>query len=168
MTPALERHADKWIPEPNTGCFLWFGAISAAPASRPMVGIAGNKIALVSRLVCEEAYGPPPTSKHEAAHNTPNGCVGGLCVNNAHLRWATRKENAADIPPELRAKGGFQSWVNSKKPRNICVERQEAKAAGAATYFTSKPCRRGHTGPKRVVGGCVECADLRNSLRYTQ
>ena len=162
---ALERHADKWIPEPNTGCYLWTGAI--INSGRPVVGVGPKGVRLVSRVVCEELNGPPPTSKHEAAHNTPNGCVGGLCVNGDHLRWATRKENAADIPPELRAKGGFQSWVNSKKPRNICAERQEAITVGQATYFTGKPCRRGHTGPKRVVGGCIECANLRNSLRYT-
>jgi hypothetical protein len=160
----LERHVEKWVPEPNTGCFIWMGAVNNV--GRPMVGVAGDKVALVSRLVCEEAYGLAPTLKHEAAHNTPNGCVGGICVNGAHLRWATRKENAADIPPELRAKGGFQSWVKSKNPRNICKERQEAKLAGSPTYFTGKPCKSGHVSPRHTVSGdCVVCRTEWNAQR---
>ena len=93
----LEDYADRWIPEPNTGCYLWLAGVNNQ--NRPRV--SGGK--LVSRLVCEEAYGPPPTLKHEAAHATLAGCVGGLCVNGGHLRWATRRENQLDIPLEKRS-----------------------------------------------------------------
>ena len=161
----LDRHADKWAPEPNTGCLIWTGAISSAPASRPMVGIAGNKVQVVARLICEEAYGPPPTSKHQAAHNTPNGCIGGLCVEPRHLRWATPRENLNDRTPEMKSKGGFQSWVNSKEPRNRGA-RDDAKLAGQEFYIPDKWCRRGHTGLYRVTNGCQECVKLRNLRRY--
>ena len=53
----LERHADKWEPTAY-GCWIWTAAVSAAPARRPMVGIAGNKVQVVARLVCEENFGP--------------------------------------------------------------------------------------------------------------
>jgi hypothetical protein len=46
----------------------------------------------VHRLVCEAFHGPPPTGGHETAHwdgNRTNNCA-------TNLRWATRKENAAD------------------------------------------------------------------------
>lgn len=49
---------------------------------------------LVSRLVCEDVYGPPPTPEHEAAHSCGKGHEG-CCAQN-HLRWATREENYAD------------------------------------------------------------------------
>ena len=164
----LEQHTDKWVPEPNTGCYLWTGAV-AGGGGRPMVGVGRDwRPTLVSRLVCEEVYGPPPTPDHQAAHNTPNGCVGGLCVNGDHLRWATRKENYADMTPEARSAGGYASWVNNKKPRNLCLERQEAKAAGAATYFTGKLCKNGHISRRHTASGdCVTCRSEWNAQRQT-
>lgn len=49
---------------------------------------------IVSRLVCEMVNGPPPTSKHEAAHTCGNGHKG--CFNPRHLVWKTHLENEAD------------------------------------------------------------------------
>ena len=98
----LERHVDKWTPEPNTGCYLWIGGFSTGRSDRPSAGWNG-KIVAVARVVCEEVNGQPPSSKHHAAHNTPNGCVGTNCVNGGHLRWATAKENQQDVPPDVRS-----------------------------------------------------------------
>jgi hypothetical protein len=52
----------------------------------------GNKN--VCRMVCEIENGPPPTDKHQAAHECGRGHEG--CVNRRHLRWATPSENEAD------------------------------------------------------------------------
>ena len=106
MASILDRHADKWTPTAY-GCWIWTGAVSGSGQPRAIVGIprieAGvkQKIASVARLICEETYGPPPSSKYHAAHNTPNGCLGFICVNPAHIRWATPKENQQDIPREI-------------------------------------------------------------------
>jgi hypothetical protein len=35
--------------------------------------------------------------------------------------------------------------------------RAEAKAAGAAYYFTGEPCKHGHIAPRKTKGACVEC-----------
>lgn len=48
----------------------------------------------VTRLICEERFGPAPSPEYDAAHNCGNGHLG--CVNPGHLRWATKKENQAD------------------------------------------------------------------------
>jgi hypothetical protein len=48
----------------------------------------------VSRLICEDAYGPAPTSRHQAAHSCGKGHEG--CVTKSHLRWATPKQNSDD------------------------------------------------------------------------
>lgn len=44
------------------------------------------------RFVCQSAHGPAPSLKHETAHN----CGVRRCINPRHLRWDTRKGNAAD------------------------------------------------------------------------
>jgi hypothetical protein len=44
--------------------------------------------------MCRIAHGEKPSPKHEAAHSCGKGHEG--CVAPTHLRWATRKENAAD------------------------------------------------------------------------
>lgn len=49
---------------------------------------------LVSRLVCEEIYGPPPTPDHQAAHSCGNGHL--ACCAKGHLSWKTSVENQAD------------------------------------------------------------------------
>lgn len=48
----------------------------------------------VSRLVCEDEHGPPPSPDHQGAHSCGRGHIG--CVTRRHLRWATRTENMAD------------------------------------------------------------------------
>jgi len=68
-------------------CLTW-------PFRRDADGYARVGSAGVHRIMCERAHGPPPTSKHECAHNCGRGNEG--CVNPRHLRWATCKENHAD------------------------------------------------------------------------
>ena len=53
-----------------------------------------RKTFLVSRLICEHAYGPPPSDSHQAAHSCGRAHLS--CVARKHLRWATPQENAAD------------------------------------------------------------------------
>lgn len=68
------------------------------PLSRNLNGhgacAINGKRHLAHRLMCEMAYGPPPTPKHEAAHSCGRGHDG--CVNPRHLSWKTRAENQAD------------------------------------------------------------------------
>lgn len=44
------------------------------------------------RWVCAQVHGEQPSDIHEVAHS----CGNRACCNPAHLRWATRPENAAD------------------------------------------------------------------------
>ena len=72
-------------------CLIW-------PYDRDKNGYARimveGKNRSVARMVCEEANGPAPTPRHDAAHGC--GWGHGGCVTQEHLRWATRKENMAD------------------------------------------------------------------------
>lgn len=49
---------------------------------------------IVSRILCEDVYGPPPTPEHQAAHSCGKGHLG--CVTKGHLSWKTPTENHAD------------------------------------------------------------------------
>lgn len=74
-----------------TACLTWPFAVSAG---RAMVRYDGNTRP-ASRFICQIAKGPPPTSRHEAAHSCGRGSEG--CVNGSHLDWKTPKENHADM-----------------------------------------------------------------------
>lgn len=54
----------------------------------------GGKMVTVSRALCEEAYGPPPTLEHQAAHSCGKGHLG--CVAKRHLSWKSPSENNID------------------------------------------------------------------------
>ena len=100
MSDLLRRWNHLWVAEGE--CLRWIGATIGNRRKAPSAKYKG-KVRYVSRLVCEEAHGPPPTNKHEAAH-APNGCIGVMCVNPDHIRWATRSENELDKPAEQRKK----------------------------------------------------------------
>lgn len=74
----------------------WAYAITAPGADH-------NSSVAAYRLVAEAFLGPPPTPKHEVAHN--NGSR--VSAYYKHLRWATRKENHEDMQVHKTAvKGG--------------------------------------------------------------
>lgn len=54
----------------------------------------GKRSTLASKVMCEAAHGPAPTTDHQAAHSCGKGHEG--CMNPSHLRWATRSENMSD------------------------------------------------------------------------
>ncbi|WP_155951287.1 hypothetical protein [Rhizobium mesoamericanum] len=72
-------------------CLVW-------PYSRSTSGYGqarwNNKTSNVSRFVCEDVYGEPPTAKHEAAHSCGKGHLG--CVSKSHLSWKSPSENQMD------------------------------------------------------------------------
>jgi hypothetical protein len=164
----LASYSDSWVPEPNTGCYLWTAAANIGGYG--VVSPRGRKNRLVSRIVCEEVYGPPPTSKHQALHNTPNGCVGGPCVNGGHLRWGTARDNALDVPVEQRqerTKRGHAIKLARGTASNMRKERWAALMAGEETYVSGKPCKRGHVSPRRSKNmHCIECEKIDNASRY--
>ena len=43
---------------------------------------------------------------------------------------------------------------------NLPKTRAEAKAAGAAHYFTGEPCKHGHIAPRKTKGACIACLRL--------
>ena len=79
------------LPYDGNDCLVW--PFSRDTNGRGQIKVGGKKV-VVSRRVCEEANGPPPTPKHEAAHSCGNGHEG--CVTKGHLVWKTPKQNSED------------------------------------------------------------------------
>lgn len=90
---ALRYFQDVVLPYEGDECLIW-------PYSRNAqgYGFMSNRSGLsfiVSRRLCAEVYGPPPEPHFDAAHSCGNGHLG--CVSKNHLRWATRRDNLADM-----------------------------------------------------------------------
>lgn len=91
LTPSFHYLNEVAVPFKGDECLYW-------PFKVPKEGYPSfwhnGKSHRAHRYVCEAKNGLPPTAAHEAAHSCGNGHLG--CINPGHLRWATRKENAAD------------------------------------------------------------------------
>jgi hypothetical protein len=90
------------LPSATDECILW--RFSKANYGYGELVIAGRK-KLAHRVVCELAHGLAPQGKNDVAHS----CNNRLCVNPAHLRWASRAENVADMVGHGTAQRGERS-----------------------------------------------------------
>ena len=76
-------------------CLLWpYGRNNMGYACMTRRSKPRGESRLVHRRLCIIENGPPPTPKHEAAHNCGRGADG--CVTKSHLQWKTHTENMAD------------------------------------------------------------------------
>ena len=81
-----------------------------------------GRLWIVGRLVLTLAVGPPE-GRREAAHD-PWGCFTSLCINQHHLRWATRSENEQD----KRVVGTYYTGVRNATGRAARPNRELAHA----------------------------------------
>lgn len=86
----MDKHLDgKWTPEPNTGCYLWFGARSGFGYGS---FTRGGKKFDAHRYAFEQAYGPI-----SAGLWVLHRCDVPECVNPEHLFLGTHGDNMADM-----------------------------------------------------------------------
>ena len=115
------------LGEEGPGCLIW--PYSRNEASYGMVTLNGRRQS-VSRLACEHQWGPPPSPGMDAAH-LPIVCHKRLCWRGVHLRWATRRENVADMELDKTTLRGEGRWTSILT---------EAQVLEILTRFTGRGC----------------------------
>ena len=89
MNSLLDRFETKYMPEPNTGCWLWMAGIDSDGYGQMRVDRGDGAIPLKAYRIAFNLFrGPVPQGK-ELDHL----CRTPLCVNPAHLEPVTHREN---------------------------------------------------------------------------
>lgn len=107
----------------------------------------GRRTILVHRLVCSAFHGPPPSNKHQAAHNDGDRS-NNRCDN---LRWATPSQNEMDkrdhgtvregakhhsaMNPECVARGSRVGTSKLTEEQIICIRADARPRAAVAAHY---------------------------------
>lgn len=89
--PLVERIFDKVYMDPNSGCWIFYGAWNSAGYGMIQREDAQRRKVLVHRKVWELAHGPIPAGL-EACHK----CDTPSCCNPDHIFLASHRENIRD------------------------------------------------------------------------
>lgn len=117
MKTPMERFNEKWIPEPNTGCWIWDGyGFSGRYGSFNMGGRGMDEMA--HRASWKLNKGPIPPGM-DVCHK----CDVPRCVNPEHLFIGSRSDNLKDMVSKKRA-GNHQRLDGKPNKRFILTVEQ--------------------------------------------
>lgn len=120
----LERFNKKYMPEPNSGCWLWTGALSAYRYG----AIGAGKLCKLKRAnrVSWQLF----KGKIPAGLNVLHKCDTPLCVNPDHLFLGTQEDNVHDMENKKRGyhkKGSAHSGAKLIEAEVLAIRKTGAK-----------------------------------------
>lgn len=134
-----DRFHDKFVPDPNSGCWLWTGAAKELGYGVIGLGHREDGTAKAHRVAYQLYKGDIPQGM-----NVLHSCDLPCCVNPAHLRLGTLSDNSRDCVSRGRHKtpnnrGERATWakLNAEKVAQI-KKRELAGTAYARLYGVSK------------------------------
>jgi len=117
---ATEYYREVVLAYRGEDCLIWpFGK---TPAGYGKVW-DGSRMQIVSRMVCSEVNGPPPSESYQAAHSCGRGHLG--CVAPTHVRWATREENERDKIAHGSIRTGERHPMAKLSAEDVCQIRKD-------------------------------------------
>jgi lambda repressor-like predicted transcriptional regulator len=127
-TSPRERFESKYVPEPNTGCWLWLGSLNSRrgygvlwfPQGAVPRGVAAH------RFSYEMSKGPIPSGML-----VRHMCNERSCVNPSHLEIGTHLDNSDDMYRADRACYGARR-PNARLTDEVVREAKEARAQGVS------------------------------------
>jgi hypothetical protein len=123
-------------PEPNTGCWLWLGAVGQRGYPKMRVAPSTTAVSRALMGLRPGRSGQDPIACHR--------CDNPICVNPGHIYVGTARTNALDMSnrgrhPQVRVvvcKNG-----HSKLPRTRCKQCVSANAAATRERIRANPAR---------------------------
>lgn len=128
-----ERFCAQYIPEPNSGCWLWTGTVTRLGYG--MIGDGGG-LRSAHRVSYELHRGD--IGNNHVLHRCDNRC----CVNPDHLFLGTHRENMADMrdkgrAPRAQGSAHHQAKLTERDVRNIRADRSDTDVLLAARFGVS-------------------------------
>lgn len=143
MKPLAERMEAKYMPEPNTGCWLWFGSTVNGYGTIRLD--RSRQVVKAHRLMYEHAVGPIPEGLQ-----LDHLCRVRCCVNPDHLEPVTQQENMRR--GELAA---YYARSKAHCPQGHAYDAENTgwrtrNRAGGGTYRACRTCSRERMRARRA------------------
>ncbi len=151
MNP-IERFERLYVPEPNSGCWLWLGSVCRRDRPNQQYGKfhLEKRDVYAHRFSYEYYVGPIP-----AGLDLMHRCDTPSCVNPSHLKPGTARDNTQDAI----AKGRHKYQVTP--PITHCKRGHEYTPDNSKTKFDAR-----YTGGMKRE--CRECDKARKRARFRE